>query len=63
MYFMFSMNKYRKDEVFDQTLNNNFQTRRTVRDTLTVKNKKYLDTYILKDTLLLYDLNKLQKHL
>ena len=57
MYFMFSMNKYRKDEVFDQTLNNNFQTRRTVRDTLTVK--KYLDTYILKDTLLLYDLNKL----
>ena len=61
MYFMFSMNKYRKDEVFDQTLNNNFQTRRTVRDTLTVK--KYLDTYILKDTLLLYDLNKLQKHL
>ena len=35
MYFMFSMNKYRKDEVFDQTLNNNFQTRRTVRDTLT----------------------------
>ena len=61
MYFMFSMNKYWKDEVFDQTLNNNFQTRRTVRDTLTVK--KYLDTYILKDTLLLYDLNKLQKHL
>ena len=61
MYFMFSMNKYRKDEVFDQTLNNNFQTRRTVRDTLTVK--KYLDTYISKDTLLLYDLNKLQKHL
>ena len=29
--------------------------------TLTVK--KYLDTDILKDTLLLYDLNKLQKHL
>mgnify|MGYP001378324067 CR=1 FL=1 len=37
MYFMFSMNKYRNDEEFGRTLNslkNNFQTCRTVRDTL-----------------------------
>ena len=36
IYFMFYMNKYRKDEVFEQTLNtpNNFQTCRTVRDSL-----------------------------
>ena len=33
------MNKCRKGEAFDQTLNKNFQTCRTVRDTLTVKNQ------------------------